>query len=159
MAYSGLYQHFPPYTGPASPGPHSSPATANNNNTSSCSPAKSEPGASEGGPSGQSQSHSPGGYKWSAANNAPGAQSADSGRGGGSVTDILSPFQSYDQHHQVIIIIIITCHYHYYHQAQAAAAHNLNYYMYLQSQSMGHPGPGPHHPITPHYNNSIPNNI
>lgn len=157
MAYSGLYQHFPPYTGPASPGPHSSPAPANNNNTSSCSPAKSEPGASEGGASGQS--HSPGGYKWSAANNAPGTQSADSGRGGGSVTDILSPFQSYDQHHQVIIIIIITCHYHYYHQAQAAAAHNLNYYMYLQSQSMGHPGPGPHHPITPHYNNSIPNNI
>ena len=49
----------------------------------------------------------------------------------------------------------------YYHQAQAAAAHNLNYYMYLQSQSMGHahPGAGPHHPITPHYNNSIPNNI
>ena len=106
MAYSGLYQHFPPYTGPGSPHGHSSPPTgpANNNNTSSCSPAKSEPGASEG-PSGQT--HSPGGYKWSPAsgNVTPGGQgSADNGRAGGSVTDILSPFQSYDQHHQVIII-------------------------------------------------------
>jgi len=143
MAYSGLYQHFPPYTGPGSPHGHSSPPTgpANNNNTSSCSPAKSEPGAGEG-PSG----HSPGGYKWSpASGNAGGQGSADNGRAGGSVTDILSPFQSYDQHHQ----------------AQAAAAHNLNYYMYLQSQSMshGHPGPGSHHNLPSHYNNSIPNNI
>ena len=54
---------------------------------------------------------------------------------GGSVPDILSPFQSYDQHH-----------------------HNLNYYMYLQSQSQntGH-STGHHHalptPISSHYNN------
>ena len=112
MAYSGLYQHFPPYTGPSSPVGQASPAPANNNNTSSCSPAKSEPGAGEGGPGGQS--HSPGGYKWSAASNVTtgGQGAADTGRGGGggSVTDILSPFQSYDQHHQVTHY-----HYHQYH--------------------------------------------
>ena len=110
MAYSGLYQHFPGYTGPASPHGHSSPPAgpANNNNTSSCSPAKSEPGAGEGPSASGQPSHSPGGYKWSPASGTGGQGAADTGhRGAGSVTDILSPFQSYDQHHQVIIIIII----------------------------------------------------
>ena len=53
MAYSGLYQHFPPYTPPISSPP---PSGNNNNNNSpassslppssqtSCSPTKSEPG-------------------------------------------------------------------------------------------------------------------
>ena len=106
MAYSGLYQHFPGYTGPASPHGHSSPPAgpANNNNTSSCSPAKSEPGAGEGPSASGQPSHSPGGYKWSPASGTGGQGAADTGhRGGGSVTDILSPFQSYDQHHQVMI--------------------------------------------------------
>ena len=61
------------------------------------------------------------------------AETVDVSGQGGSVPDILSPFQSYDQHH-----------------------HNLNYYMYLQSQSSGH---APHHPLSSHYNNSLQNNI
>ena len=55
---------------------------------------------------------------------------------GGSVPDILSPFQSYDQHH-----------------------HNLNYYMYLQSQSQNTTHSAGHHhglptPISSHYANN-----
>ena len=101
MAYSGLYahaHHFPPH--PGSPG-----VASNNNNTSaaapanSCSPgAKSEPGSEAAG--GGGPSHSPSCYKWSGAATPTQPAQSDNGRGGG-VADILSPFQSYDQHHQV----------------------------------------------------------
>ena len=137
MAYSGLYQHFPPYTPPISsppPTPVISNNSNNNNNTSNsssvntCSPTKSEP----------SHDHSstaptpPACYKWPGAAGGGGGGQEAGGRGG-VAGDLLSPFQSYDQHH-----------------------HNLNYYMYLQSQSSGH---APHHPLSSHYNNSLQNNI
>ena len=157
MAYSaGLYQHFPPYTPPiSSPGSgNSSISTAinsssNNNNTAS-PPTKSEPDTQHlpGGNSTPRGHHNGAGnstispttgtgsppscYKWSG-----GGQGDPPRSQGGPVPDLLSPFQSYSEQH----------------------AHNLNYYMYLQSQSMSHPTTGPHHSISSHYNNSIPNNI
>jgi len=143
MAYSGLYQHFPPYTPPiSSPAPAPSSVSNNNNTPSSgqtCSPTKSEPGHDQGSQSSSSTSPC---YKWPGAGGGPGGPGQEVGRGGGSVPDILSvsPFQSYE---------------HAGHQA----AHNLNYYMYLQSQSMSHPSPSSHHSISAHYNNSIANNI
>ena len=142
MAYSGLYQHFPPYTPPiSSPTPTSTVSNNNNNNSSStshttnCSPTKSEPDQHH-------SSTSPSCYKWPGAGGPGGQEPVSRGGAGAPVPDILSPFQSYDQHQQ-------------------AAAHNLNYYMYLQSQSMNHPSSGPtsHHSISSHYNNSIANNI
>ena len=60
--------------------------------------AKSEPGSEAAG--GGGTSHSPSCYKWSGAATPTQPAQSDNGRGGG-VADILSPFQSYDQHHQV----------------------------------------------------------
>ena len=71
-----------------------------------------------------------------AENHKSNVESVDVSGQGGSVPDLLSPFQSYDQHH-----------------------HNLNYYMYLQSQSQNSAAhsSGHHHglptPISSHYNN------
>ena len=153
MAYSGLYQHFPPYTpapvsSPPPPPASSAPNNNNNNNTSTaarephCSPAKSEPGAEQQSGGHAHSSHgpapatvSPSCYKWSG-----GGGGQEGGRGGGGAELLAPVFPSYEQHHQ----------------AQAAAAHNLNYYMYLQSQSMSQ-GAAQH--LSSHYNNSIPNNI
>ena len=142
MAYNSLYQHFPPYTPPISSPP---PSTSNNNNNhttntntsqSSCSPAKSEP---VGDHSGHNSAVSSACFnKWPGQIEIPlrwNITNKDILGQGGSVPDILSPFQSYDQHH-----------------------HNLNYYMYLQSHTSntGHNSTHPHPlppPITSHYNN------
>jgi len=142
MAYNSLYQHFPPYSPPiSSPAPTSNNNNNNNNNTTSQhpnSPTKSEPSHESIIPHHNPPSVSPTCFnKWT---------------GQPAVPDILSPFQSYDQHQ---------------------AAHNLNYYMYLQSQGMAMGGPphgnhnnptsSPHHSITSaissHYHNSVPNSI